>query len=73
MARRKKPAHGGRRPGAGRPRLYGDELTRKISVTLPESLVEVLTAEAAELSREEGRRVSISELVTECLLDAYGN
>ena len=71
MACRRKDGRGGRRQGAGRPRMYGNELTRKISVSLPESLIETLTDEAEALSRQEGRRVSVSELVSECLLEVY--
>jgi metal-responsive CopG/Arc/MetJ family transcriptional regulator len=58
-----KRKHGGRRAGAGAPRKYGEErLTRAVTVTLPEDLLE-------ELDREADRDgVSRSELITRQLV-----
>jgi hypothetical protein len=47
---------GGRRAGAGKPRKYGEkQLTRKVTLTLPEELVADVDREADEesLSRSE--------------------
>ncbi len=56
------PGHGGRRPGAGRPRAYTEPMVRK-TIVLPASYLPLLEQEG-EGNLSEGIRLVIEEACT---------
>lgn len=59
---------GKRKPGGGRKSL-SDEPTVKMEITLPQSLKVALVAYAQMRSTQEGREVTVSELVRKAIPD----